>query len=277
MKYSIFILVVLFMSCSKQSVTVIENTDERKFLHLAHTRTSINPQLVETAQMVDFQQFDMLLLGGDLALHSSESDETMNFLDSIFNFGNPNTLWALGNHDYPNLDRIEQFTQRPNFFSYHNNGITFLVLDTQDDFSKITGEQKELVQSVTDTISLSSHLVVLHHKLIWMYDHPELNELIDSTSNGMLGDCFYCLNPNNFYSDIYPMLTSVKDKDIEVLCVAGDIGFKTQEFEYLSEEGIYFLASGVNNDSTIPNCLLFKHNVKTQILEWEFVNVSEAE
>ena len=59
---------------------------------------------------------------------------------------------------------------------------------------------------VLDTIQQSNHLIILHHKLIWMYDHDVLESQISSVSNADLGGCFNCINPNNFYSEIYPKL-----------------------------------------------------------------------
>ena len=74
----------------------------------------------------------MLLLGGDLSYYTSEDDLTMDRVNQFFNIGSHNTLWSLGNHDYTDLSRVELYTNRPSHYSYFNNGISFLVLDTQD-------------------------------------------------------------------------------------------------------------------------------------------------
>jgi hypothetical protein len=197
-------------------------------------------------------------------------------VDSIFNLGDTNTLWSLGNHDYADLDRIQEYTGRPVYYAYHRNGITFLVLDTQDSLSNITGRQKELFQNVADTISESSHLILLHHKLIWMFGDPYLQPQIPYISNAGLGEstCFSCIHENNFYRDIYPELLQTEDRGVEVICIAGDIGFRTNQFEYLTPEGIQFLASGIEAGRSSNMALRFHHDPGMKELNWEFVPLS---
>ena len=88
-------------------------------------------------ERVDFSKFDMLWLGGDLTKHTSQDDYTMSYVDSIFDIGNINTLWALGNHDYSDLNRIQNYTKRPPFYSFFKDGLTIIVLDTHDSLSRV--------------------------------------------------------------------------------------------------------------------------------------------
>lgn len=229
------------------------------------------------AENIDYSVYDMLWLGGDMALSTSIDEETMMHVDSVFHLGDTNTLWALGNHDYADLQRIQDYTGRPAYYAYHKNNITFLVLDTQDSLSNIIGLQRELFLHVTDTISESSHLIILHHKLIWMYGNAYLQPQIPYISNGVYGDsaCFSCIHQNNFYSEIYPELLKVEEKGIEVICIAGDIGFRTNKFEYLTPEGIQYLASGIEAGKSYNQALLFHHNVNESTLSWEYVQLTE--
>lgn len=245
------------------------------YLHIAHTRTNANPSMDMVAESIDYSIYDMLWLGGDMALSTSIDEPTMRHVDSIYDVGNENTLWALGNHDYADLDRIQAYTGRPPYYVYDKNNITFLVLDSQDSLSSITGQQKELFRSVTDTITESSHLVLLHHKLIWMYGNAYLQSQIPYISNGSFGDCFSCINPNNFYTEIYPELLKVKERGIEVICIAGDIGFRRSEFEYLTLEGIQFLASGIEAGKENNKALLLTHDLNDQTLSWEYKLLSQ--
>jgi len=228
-------------------------------------------------ESLDFSNYEMLWLGGDLALATSADDMTMKHVDSIFDLGAESTLWALGNHDYADLERIQTFTGRPPYYAYHKNNITFLVLDTQDSLSNITGQQKELFLSVVDTIAESSHLILLHHKLIWMYGDPYLHPQMSYIPNGGYGDCFYCINPNNFVSEIYPKLLEVEAKGIEVICIAGDIGFRRNEFEYLTPEGIQYLASGIEAGNPNNQALILHHDQSSHALTWDFVLLSELQ
>ncbi len=279
--YSLLLL-VLCISCKKDGELVIDKnqepninlTDERQYLHLSHTRLAANPNMDGTVESIDYKKYDMLWLGGDLAAETSYDNTTMLHVDSIFDLENQNTLWALGNHDYSNLLLVQAYTHRPKYYSYYKNGITFIVLDTQDSLSNITGAQKVFFNSVVDTLDRSSHLVILHHKLIWMHANPVLENQISSVSNGGFGGCFYCLNPNNFYTDLYPKLVSLETNGIEVLCIGGDIGFIAKEFEYKTPEGIDFLASGISSGELGNKSLLFHHDLKTGKLSWEFKLIS---
>lgn len=266
-----FFLIIFIGSCKPDEIISQDSIDNtQQYIFLGHTRTNSNPFMDNLVENIDYSNYDMLWLGGDIAANTSKDDETMAHVDSIFDVSKLNTLWALGNHDYANLDRISSFTGRPPFYAYNKNGITFVVLDTQDSLSNIIGLQKELFESVVDTIQESSYLILIHHKLIWMYGDDYLEPLISSVSNGRLGDCFYCINANNFYADIYPKLLAVKQRGIEVLCIAGDIGKKAKEFEYTTEEGIHFLASGIWDGSSENKALLFNHDVSNKTLNWEF-------
>lgn len=274
-----FCLFLIFVSCKKEEVDcpVLNYSESMKYeyLHISHTRTSLNPLIDSVAEKINYNRFDILMLGGDLAYLTSKDIETMSHVDSIFDIGNPNTLWSLGNHDYSNLNLIEAYTKRPPFYAYNKNGITFIVLDTQDSISSITSNQLKLFNTVTDTMVKSTHLILLTHKLIWMYDNEELEPQIDSVSNGPLGNCSYCVNPNNFYEDVYPKLVTIQNRGIKVMCIGGDIGFKASEFEYKTEDGIQFLASGIKFNSPESKAILFTHDITTGLLSWTFEYINE--
>lgn len=268
-----FICSLLFFACTPQNKQVETDPFVKQYLHISHTRTNKNPKLDNVVEQTNFDKYDMLWLGGDLAQLTSAIDSTIWHVDSIFNLKSPNTLWALGNHDYTDLERVQKITARPPYYSFHKNGITLVVLDTQDSLSNIVGAQKEFLFGILDTISNSSHLVILHHKLLWMYNQVELEPQIPEVSNAALGDCFYCINPNNFNSEVYPKLVEVKKSGVEVICIGGDIGFQTKQFEYKTAEGIYYLASGIRANEKGNNALLFSHDLKTQNLSWEFIEL----
>ena len=267
------LLIFIFLSAFKKGDDLKSAFVKKSYnyLYISHTRKKHNPSMDDVAETINYKQFDMLWLGGDMADLTSKDDETMSHIDFFFDFDNPNTLWALGNHDYTDLSMIRSYTHREPYYAYYKNGISFIVLDTQDSLSSIVGEQKRLFESVIDTLKESTHLVIIHHKLIWMYGNPVLEPQISSVSNGEFGeDCFHCINPNNFYTEIYPQLIEVKKEGIEVICIAGDIGIKSKKFEYTTPENIHLLASGLKYGSEENMALLFHHNVKEKKLTWEF-------
>lgn len=242
----------------------------KKYLHISHTKSDSIEFINANATTIDYSKYDLLMLGGDMGYSSSENAPSLNRLDAVFDLDNPNTLWALGNHDYANLSLLTDYTQRPTYYAYAKNGITFVVLDSQDSLCYITGDQFVFLNEVLDTIENSSHLVLLHHKLIWMPNNETLSPQIASVSNGPLGDCHYCLNPNNFYADIYPRLVNIQNNGTKVLCIGGDLGFNSTTFSYQTPDGIEFLGSGISAENEENHAILFHHDVKNQVMTWEF-------
>lgn len=278
----IFVILLVIFSCKKDigyppkeiSETILPDKNIQTYLHISHTRLDSNPNMDNIIEHINYAKYNILLLGGDLAHLTSFDDIVMSHVDSIFNLSNYNTLWALGNHDYSDLIKVKQYTARDIYYAYYKNNITFVVLDTQDSLSNIIGAQKTFLNSVLDTIQKSSHLIILHHKLIWMYGNTILEPQIASVSNGGFGNCFYCLNPNNFNSEFYPKLKTLKQNGVNVICIGGDIGFLTKEFEYTTPDGIHFLASGIAAGTNGNKALLITHDLTNNQLSWEFKSIS---
>lgn len=248
-----------------------------EYMHLAHIRIfdTINQVVDPRVEELDYSKYDLLLLGGDLTEESSESKETLVYLDSLFDLAAPTTLWALGNHDNANLEWVEETTGRPYFFTQHHNGITYVVLYTQekeDWICTVTGDQLDMLHTVTDTISESSHLVILTHKLIWILNHPELAEHQGEAYYDW--SCNYRIHANGWVTDILPRLQEVQKKGVQVIALAGDIGNNTEEFEERTSDGIYYLASGSNPENNDAKFLKFRHDIKNRKLNWDFVKIN---
>jgi len=271
-------VLIVFAGCDNP---IFQKGNVKHYLLLSHTRLldTVNQKVDPRLEQIDFQAFDLLFLGGDMTEETSKSYSTLTYLDSLFDLKSPNTLWALGNHDNTNLANIRQATRRPITYTYYKNGITFVVLYTQekeDWICTITGNQLEMLQNVTDTISESSHLVILSHKLIWLWKHPELKK---HTGKGYYDwSCNYRIHETNWPKDILPRLRAVQKRGIQVICMAGDIGNNVREFEEHTKDGIYYLASGLcalegkRNESEI---LLFEHDLDRRKLSWKFVNLDD--
>lgn len=269
------IIIFLMVSCQKDK-ELIQNHPIKNYLHVSHTRSESGNRMDSVVEKIDYGVFDMLWLGGDLVYNTTETVENIAYVDSVFDLGNSNTLWSVGNHDtFADPELIPSFTNRPLYYSYCKNGITIIVLNTQDSLSSIIGDQKKYLDNVLDTIQDSKYLVLLHHKLIWMYDNPDLEGQIAAVSNGMFGECYYCLNVNNFYTDIYPQLVEIYQKGIQVICIGGDIGVKKSEFETITPEGIHFLASGIEEGNPDNKALLFHHDIDLNELSWEYKLITD--
>lgn len=108
-----------------------------------------------------------------------------------------------------------------------------------------------------------------------MHDNPALDTLIPSVSNAPLGNCSYCLGPNNFNQDIYPRLVELQQQGVQVLCIGGDIGNTVKKFEHITPEGIILLASGIKSYDDDNRALLIHHDFEEQTLSWEFRLLSD--
>ncbi len=248
----------------------------KKYLFLGHTydytarQQKIDPRL----EKVDYTAFDLLLLGGDLAPHTTERRSTLTYVDSIFGLARTQVHWAPGNHDYMNPTWITEATGKPLFYTFFKSGICFLVLDTEKDSCRIIGDQLSMIRTVADTIRSSSHLILIHHKLIWVYNSPYFMEKPCFT-NGCVGDCSYCIRPNNFYEDVYPLLRKINGKGIEVWLIAGDLGLRSKQLAYRDKENILFLAAGMHEGDENDQALLLHHDVSTQQVQYEFIPVND--
>ena len=272
-KYLFFSVAILLISnCTKDKLASIESPPPPfKLLHLSHTRTEFTHDIPPSLFEIDYNSYDLLCLGGDIDANTSSADSTMQLWDNLFDFKNPNTLWALGNHDTYDRELIIQYTERPSFYSWSNDFLTVVVLDSQLSSSNLLDEQLTLVESVIDTISPNRSLILLTHKLIWMPGHPELEPMINDVANGNFGSCGFCTNPNNFYQDIYPLLVDAQEKGVTVICLAGDIGYRVAEFEYVTTDSIFFLASGIDYRREVNKVLIFEGNKEEDyLLRWRY-------
>lgn len=269
------VLLLFASSCDRSLSMDCEESEARTYVHIAHTRTDANPDIIAPVENIDFSVYDMTWLGGDMAFLTSADDKTMTRIDSVFDVSNTSTLWALGNHDYMDLERVQRFTGRLPYYWHRDDDLTVVVVDTQDSLSYISQSQLDMFQSAIDQASTCSHFIVLSHKLIWMPDHPLLEEKIDSINNSRYGECRGCLGRSNFYLDLYPKLVTLQNSGVQVICIAGDIGTKVTQFEYKTLDGIVYLASGMEVENPNNRAIKFTHQVCTDVLSWEFVDLGE--
>jgi len=270
--------VFLFASCEKDNpieVPVVTHPSV-KLLHISHTRDAIATSLSPGVDQIDYSKYELVMLGGDLLFNTSINSTELDYANSIFNLSDINTLWSIGNHDDDNLSMVQAVTGRDPHYAYHKDGITYIVLDSESDNCNIINDQLTLFNNVVDTIQVSSHLIVMTHKLIWMDGNSNLEPLVPTTSNVQLGTLPWQLNPNNFYDDLYWELLDLQNSGIQVICIAGDIGLFATEFEYRFNSGIQFLASGLHYQNPLSaKVLVFEHTKSKGLLTWEYVNIDD--
>lgn len=274
-------IVIIFLLLTISVVDLFAQTDSAlSFIFIPHPRSEdhenpgVNPQIAS----IDFSKYDVKMLGGDLTFNTDRDSATLALCDSIFDLGNPNTLWSFGNHDVSGGHRslLKEFTERESFYTFARDGITFMVLDTELDANGssstfIKDEQLQMVEDVCDSISESLYLIILHHRFMWMIN----NDYFESRLTDSVAASSRYMDTTNFYSDIYPLLQKVKNKGILVLVFGGDrCNFNV---EYSPEDSITFYAAALSVDlpDSLENVIVLKYDLQKKELKTDFVPLVE--
>lgn len=268
----VFLFFILTIYSCKEDEPTEVSTDELLFAFLAHTRMEktgeVNP-LLETRNWNDYHY---ILLGGDLDENFSSKAALDMYVD-VFNLRSDSTLLALGNHDYSDIDLYMNYIMKASYYGWQENGLCVYVADTQIDGGNISGSQLDAFEQFVADSNGCENFVFLSHKLLWMRGGPsELEDQVDDIANGRAGGCFYCTPENNFYDVVYPVLSSLQEDGIQVICLAGDVGHLVPYFEYTTEEGITFLANGWDLDDP-DNTFLEFYRTEENLLNWEQIKI----
>jgi hypothetical protein len=200
------------------------------------------------------------------------------------------THFAYGNHDARNGNKrfFNAFRLKDNsFYTHSQDALCFLILDTTLnplDCSALEA-QYALIQQVCDTISQSSHLLLLMHDSVWdgVPGLPDPKSYANGNQQYWNPDCKS--SDNTFASRIYPMLVAVQKRGVNVICMMGDTGWnKGGAFE--SVDGVQFIASGINNSYYLKDPELYKqqkpdivyvftHNIRARSLNWEALELDK--
>ncbi len=267
-----------------------------KYLFMGHTyygSETMDPRIIP---MIDRNEYEQFWLGGDICAETTQKSSTVDYVDSLFDLGSPKTHWALGNHDTRNgnVQWITDKTGRPTYYTTTFNGICMLVLNTNFRYGPgnydvaNTNAQYDMIKQVCDTIQHSSHLIVMSHGALWSYISgvnvgPTLCNA-DRSRCLCNGDHSYYLlhiNPDeNYESAIYPMLTNVASRGINVMHLSGDFGQFSTGYQASTVDGVQFLGSGVTSEipwsqqfptnGMLDMVLVFEHDLDDQTITWKF-------
>lgn len=271
---------------------------ERAYLFLGHPYQwhGEGDRVDARVEALPLNAFEQIWLGGDVCARTGLNEENFRYLDSLFPFREGRAHWAWGNHDVElgKEAEIMETTGRPEFYVEWVDGIALAVLNTNlfqwpnsrpnADFCNRMEAQYEMLRTLADTVRAASHLVILHH----------FGLLTDSLAGGahQLDTIFNFYKPflkmrcqpddATFEREVYPLLVQIQKKGIPVILVAGDMGLKAKKFAFQTEEGVWFLASGINNSMRpelapsyatnfdADEVLIFRHNPQKRELTWAF-------
>jgi len=292
-KVSLFLIFIAFLivSCTKDEpdeIVPIPKNINNSYIFMGHTYAS-NITIDERLESFDFTPYEQIWLGGDVCAETTKDFNTLIYLDGIFDLGNANTHWTLGNHDIRNgnIDWIVYVTKKKTFHVQYFNNITLLVLNTNLSYGGIIdceniNAQFKLINEVCDTIQKSSHLIVLTHNVVWadIDDNMMVEEYANTVNSSTL---FRCSPDQNFKESVFPLFENVMRKEIQVIFIAGDFGQNATSYEFITEIGMVFLGSGIASDVPyneqfptwgLPDkVLVLDHDTLNRDISWQFLDL----
>ena len=295
-KYYYSLKLLTFILCSIVFVMLLSqcrelpNKKDYQFIFLGHTYdwqslpgNKVDPRL----ELIDYNNYEGVWLGGDICANTSLNPSTFKYLDKLFDLNNPNSHFALGNHDYRdnNLEPYFAATGRPDYYTSSFKSIVISVLNTNLNSSDCENlnAQSKMLHTVCDTINDASHYILLMHHQIFR----DIEGIEAYRSHGELHH--YPMSCNRydayFHTTLYPRLVELEEKGIDVILVVGDTGWhKGSEAE--CKKGINFLASGINNSKHFnqgvdpdkfgdDQVLVFQYEAEQKRLSWTFKNLNQ--
>jgi len=225
----------------------------------------------------DFSDFNGVWLGGDVCSEAMLNYSTVQYIDTIFDLGNADTHWALGNHDARNgnWEWCEEFTGRKTYYAYSDDGITRIVMNTNivPTNCEMLNDQYDVISAVCDTISVSSHLILLMHHGLWR-DIPGLPQPSTYAQSDLIYWNANCDSVNTRFVDvIYPKLLEVKQRGIDVICILGDMGATYKKFDVYSTDSIRFMGCGLYHNEPEDNVLFIEQQTVNAPLQFRFHNL----
>ena len=257
-----------------------QNTDSAKdtlhYIFMGHIYDfhALGDKVDPRIEQLDLSGYDGIWLGGDVCSEALLKYSTVQYIDSLFDLSNPNTYWALGNHDARNgnFEWLKEFTGRETYFTHYQNGITTIILNTclvPSDCENLNNQYK-MIENVCDTIQNSSHLVLLMHHGIWR-DVPNLPPPCTYAQSDLVYWNAHCYSVNStFVNAVYSLLLEVKNRGIKVLCILGDMG--AQRFYMPSVDSIHFMGCWLS-DNPVDDIMIFEYDLVNRKLNWEFHNL----
>ncbi len=278
MRIGLLLISGVIIGCAK------ENTNIRKtnfsMVFLGHTyQPGTTDRIDFRLEKVRFDNFDFVLLGGDLCGISSGSVETLEYLDSIFDLGSDHTLWAVGNHDlrgdYSSV--IPDFTRKPLWYAKDYQGLRFIVLNTNvtDTDCPSLDAQYEVLRSGLQDVEGIKAIIVLSHHAIWSEYLLSMGKPI--RANAVHGkwkvNCSDSLN--HFEHVIIPMIKEATVQGVKTYWISGDFGQRVSAYECPVDDDLLLIGNGLDaykkpkNDSI----LLLDWSHATSILSRTFVPI----
>lgn len=275
----LFILSINLSIAQTNPGSKFDKSNEISFLFSGHAWQSgtLGTKTDYRLEQLDKSSYTGIWLGGDVCSEAMLEYSTVQYIDSVFDLGNPDTHWALGNHDARNgnWEWYEEFSGRKTYYAQNSFNITRIIFNTNlvPTNCEMIDDQYDIITSVCDTIQQSEYLILLMHHNLWR-DVPNLPNPFTYSQSDLRYWNANCDSVNtNFVTIIYPKLIEVKQRGIEVMCIIGDMGSGPKKFQMDSEDGIHFLGCGLDHNDPDDNVLIFNYDTVSKQLQYNFHNL----
>ncbi len=273
--YKIFLLAV-FLTLS---AGLYAQQNAARYIFIGHCYQFYTPgdKVDYRLEELDYSGFDGVWLGGDVCSEAMLNYATVQYIDTLFDLGNPETHWSLGNHDARNgnWEWYEEFTGRKTYYAYSSKGITRIVMNTNivPTNCEMLNEQYNIISEVCDTIAESTHLILIMHHDIWR-DVPGLPPPGTYAQSDLVYWNANCDSVDTRFVDmIYPKLVEVKHKGVDVTCILGDMGASWKKFDIFSDDSIRFMGCGLYDNEPADNVLFIEQEMEDAPLRFTFRNL----
>lgn len=250
-----------------------------KYFFVGHCyQTNLAPNTVNyRLEELDYSGFTGVWLGGDVCSEAMLDYSAVKYIDSLFNLGNAETHWSLGNHDARNgnWEWYEEFAGRETYYAYSSHGITRIVMNSNllSTNCEMLDGQYDMISEVCDTISESTHLLLIMHHGLWdgIQGLPALGTYAHSNLRYWNANCDS--TNTQFVDVIYPKLIDVKQKGIDVTCILGDMGASAKQLDEYSIDSVRFMGCGLYHNAPDDNVLFIEQLSTGAPLQFRFHNL----
>lgn len=211
---------LVFCNCSNHPTNLQSSMPQMAIIAAGHTYGShtgnnhgLYPKFLSHIQKQ--KDIHALFLVGDIVRESNDT-AWQQITKEVTSLSYP-TYFVMGNHDYTD-EAIALFNQQygNTYYSFSRHETTFIILDCQKDWGRITEDQIEFLKKVITENSGSKNFFIFFHELIWTQGKDEYKPV--NHNWGSYEGKFV----TNFWEDLFPLITIDSLKSYYI--IAGDVG-----------------------------------------------------
>lgn len=248
-KLTVFIPILIFLvsACQKDIIIdpIPETYEPYTFFAAGHVYGSpgtdnagFHPPFREKFDLINQRNTSIGFLLGDIVNVGTEKN--WNEVDSVLQYLNNKTYFAVGNHDMTDRELYEARYGKTYYSFVHEHDL-FIVLDPNIDGWNISGDQMGFLIDILDKqSSLARNIFVMFHQLLWIDKNNKYKNVRPNSFEGKDETI-------NFWTEVMPLFEGL---DKNVYMFAGDVGaaYWSDDLMYDTFDNITFVATGMGEE-----------------------------